>query len=472
MAAPDLFGILDVVKKLTAPPGLETAHVDGFSWARNGLSYGDSTKLTADDWNRIIANLRVVLIGSGVDLSTLDPADPELVKTVLQLYLGMAVTDILSGVDVGGYGMMAKAIYDANNDGLIDIDHGGTGASSLIDAADNLSAMSADIASAATTDLGDATGINVRITGTSAISSFGSAPDGAVRRLTFAAPLTLTYNATSMILPGAADMQVAAGDTALMQSLGSGNWRMVGFLRASGAPVIDTIILKQGANPLPTAEGDARWDTDDNIIVVGDGAGQKLFLAAPAGVAAGDLFYASGPKVLTRLPKGAARRTLRMDAGATVPEWGGGNGPADAVLEDQKPSGTSGGSSAPGNGAWAIHTLNTKVRDPYSLVALASNVFTPANDGWVEWQVGAHAIPIQARLYDVTAGAEVATGIGTVGNSSPNSGSMAVGGAVVVGGHAYRLEYRTSATNADGLGIAFGFGSIEVYARLKYWGDA
>ncbi|TKB48121.1 MAG: hypothetical protein E5W81_24335, partial [Mesorhizobium sp.] len=163
MAAPDLFGILDVVKKLTAPPGLETAHVDGFSWARNGLSYGDSTKLTADDWNRIIANLRVVLIGSGVDLSTLDPADPELVKTVLQLYLGMAVTDILSGVDVGGYGMMAKAIYDANNDGLIDIDRGGTGASSLIDAADNLSAMSADIASAATTDLGDATGINVRI---------------------------------------------------------------------------------------------------------------------------------------------------------------------------------------------------------------------------------------------------------------------------------------------------------------------
>ncbi|RWF19661.1 MAG: hypothetical protein EOS25_10310 [Mesorhizobium sp.] len=59
-----------------------------------------------------------------------------------------------------------------------------------------------------------------------------------------------------------------------------------------------------------------------------------------------------------------------------------------------------------------------------------------------------------------------------MGNSSPNSGSMAVGGAVVVGGHAYRLEYRTSATNADGLGIAFGFGSIEVYARLKYWGDA
>ncbi|TIT24397.1 MAG: hypothetical protein E5W70_03540 [Mesorhizobium sp.] len=189
-------------------------------------------------------------------------------------------------------------------------------------------------------------------------------------------------------------------------------------------------------------------------------------------MAAGDLFYASGPKVLTRLPKGAARRTLRMDAGATVPEWGGGNGPADAVLEDQKPSGTSGGSSAPGNGAWAIHTLNTKVYDPYSLMALVSNVFTPANDGRVEWQVVAHAIPIQVRLFDVTAGAEVAIGIGGHGNSSPDSGCIAVGGGGVVGGHAYRLEYRTGATRADGLGVAFGFGSIEVYARLKYWGDA
>ncbi|MER8556148.1 hypothetical protein NKH37_29010 [Mesorhizobium sp. M1217] len=468
-AAPDLFGILDVVKKLTPPAGMGTAHVDGFSWARNGLSYGDSTKLTADDWNRIIANLRVVLIASGVNLSTLDPADPALLKTVLELYLGAAVTDILSGVDVGGYGMMAKAIYDANNDGLIDIDHGGTGASSLIDAADNLSAMSTDMASGATTDLGDATGINVRIIGTDAISSFGSAPNGAIRRLTFASALTLTHNATSMILLGGADLAIEAGDTAWMQSLGSGNWRMLGFFRASGAPL--SSILRQGSNPLPTAEGDIRWDTDDNILVIGDGAGQRLFLAAPAGLVAGDLLYATGPKVLARVPKGAARRTLRMNAAATAPEYGGGNGLPDAVLEDQKPSGTNGGSSAPGNGAWATHILNTKVRDPYNLMALASNVFTPANDGQVEWQVVGYGTELQVRLFDVTAGAEVGIGMGAAGNTSPDTGCIAVGGAMVIGGHAYRLEWRTSHTHANGLGLAFGFGSIEVYARLKYWGD-
>lgn len=36
-----------------------------------------------------------------------------------------------------------------------------------------------------------------------------------------------------------------------------------------------TITLKQGAAPAPTAEGDIQWDTDDNKLVVGDGAATK-----------------------------------------------------------------------------------------------------------------------------------------------------------------------------------------------------
>lgn len=40
-----------------------------------------------------------------------------------------------------------------------------------------------------------------------------------------------------------------------------------------------TLTLKQSASPTPTAEGDIQWDTDDNAIVVGDGAGQKIFRA-------------------------------------------------------------------------------------------------------------------------------------------------------------------------------------------------
>lgn len=39
-----------------------------------------------------------------------------------------------------------------------------------------------------------------------------------------------------------------------------------------------TITLKQSAAPTPTAEGDIQWDTDDNKIVVGDGATSKTFV--------------------------------------------------------------------------------------------------------------------------------------------------------------------------------------------------
>lgn len=38
-----------------------------------------------------------------------------------------------------------------------------------------------------------------------------------------------------------------------------------------------TITLNQGTAPTPTAEGDIRWDTDDNNIKVGDGSGTKTF---------------------------------------------------------------------------------------------------------------------------------------------------------------------------------------------------
>ncbi len=36
-----------------------------------------------------------------------------------------------------------------------------------------------------------------------------------------------------------------------------------------------TLILKQSSGPTPTAEGDIQWDTDDNLLVIGDGTNSK-----------------------------------------------------------------------------------------------------------------------------------------------------------------------------------------------------
>jgi hypothetical protein len=106
----------------------------------------------------------------------------------------------------------------------------------------------ADVASAATTDL-SATSSNVRITGTTTITSFGTADSGILRFIRFAAALTLTHNATSLILPGAANITTAAGDTAVAASLGSGNWVVVNFTRAA-AGYAGNILL---ANPVAAA---------------------------------------------------------------------------------------------------------------------------------------------------------------------------------------------------------------------------
>jgi len=43
-------------------------------------------------------------------------------------------------------------------------------------------------------------------------------------------------------------------------------------------------------------------------------------LRAPASVAAGDIFYWNGT-TLVRLAKGTGGQTLKMNAGATAPEW-------------------------------------------------------------------------------------------------------------------------------------------------------
>lgn len=105
-------------------------------------------------------------------------------------------------------------------------------------------AKGADIASATTTDIGAMTGNYGDVTGTTTITGLGTIQAGTRRVVRFTGALTLTYNATSLILPGATDITTVAGDVGQFISLGSGNWRMTGWLPAtvtgSGAAVFAT----------------------------------------------------------------------------------------------------------------------------------------------------------------------------------------------------------------------------------------
>ncbi|MGO4560963.1 hypothetical protein [Rhizobiales bacterium 3FA27D7] len=104
--------------------------------------------------------------------------------------------------------------------------------------ATTLALSTGTIASASTTNLSIVAASEVTITGTTTIASFGTLPAGALRFLTFSAALTLTYNATSMILPGRANITTAAGDSAVVQSLGSGNWKVISYQVAVALPTV------------------------------------------------------------------------------------------------------------------------------------------------------------------------------------------------------------------------------------------
>ena len=95
------------------------------------------------------------------------------------------------------------------------------------------SAGDGTIASATTTDLSTVNDGDITVSGTTTITGFGTLTAGIKKILTFSGALTLTHNATSLILPGAANITTAAGDVAIMRSLGSGNWRCIFYQRAA-----------------------------------------------------------------------------------------------------------------------------------------------------------------------------------------------------------------------------------------------
>ena len=91
------------------------------------------------------------------------------------------------------------------------------------------------IASAATTTIGTrGLGDYIHITGTTTITSLGTAAAAGVRRtLIFDGALTLTHNATSLICPGAANIVTVAGTIIEVVAETTANWRVVSITHPS-----------------------------------------------------------------------------------------------------------------------------------------------------------------------------------------------------------------------------------------------
>jgi hypothetical protein len=126
-----------------------------------------------------------------------------------------------------------------------------------------------DTASASALTLGDGNVFN--ITGTIAITSIATKGVGAVVMLRFAEILTLTHDATNLILSTGANITTAAGDWAVFEEHVAGKWRMVSYHRATGDPLriagpiasaFKNLSIKVASNTTVTVTADAVTTTN------------------------------------------------------------------------------------------------------------------------------------------------------------------------------------------------------------------
>lgn len=146
-----------------------------------------------------------------------------------------------------------------------------------------------DIASAGTISVGEGGYFNV--TGTTTITDIDFGTDKTGRRvwLKFAGALTLTYNASTLILPTAANITTAAGDMAEFVSEGSDVVRCVSYTRASGQPLAS---LQTWTSVFKTADESISLDNtlsnDVALLFTADASGVyvirvKLFITVHSG---------------------------------------------------------------------------------------------------------------------------------------------------------------------------------------------
>lgn len=191
-------------------------------------------------------------------------------------------------------------------------------------------AKGADLASATTTNIGAVLGNYVHITGTTTITAFDTVQAGTRRILKFDGILTLTYDATALILPTAANITTAAGDVATFVSEGSGNWRCVNYQRATGAALTPAL-----TSATATMAVDVNLDNTANYFtgptIANPGSGTFLVVAhattndlTSGGVAMyarltdGTTVFASG--VATPNPAGSAQAsTIELSGVITNP---------------------------------------------------------------------------------------------------------------------------------------------------------
>lgn len=140
------------------------------------------------------------------------------------------------------------------------------------------------------------------------------------------------------------------------------------------------------------------------------------------------------------------------------------------ILEDQKASGTAGGTFS--SGVDQTRVLNTEVFDPYGLCSLGSNQFTlPAGTWHIRWSTPTfRSGSAKSWVYNVTDG--IVGGYSqTSYNDAASSAQTSNDGSCVVtisAAKVFEIRHRgTASRSTDGLGVAAALTGVEVYSRVE-----
>ena len=216
-----------------------------------------------------------------------------------------AQTALLATATTSLAGLLA-AVDKTKLDGLsnlttpVSLANGGTGQTSALAAADALSGQGASIAGGNTVDLATVTGSVVVVTGGAGvtISSFGTRPAGAKQTLTFASSgAAIIHNGAALICPFGASIGVQAGDVYEVTSMGSGAWRVTGYLPVTAAAWKTALGLATLATTPTAANITDASVVGRSMLTAADQAAQTLLIAVATTSLAGLLSSADKTKL-------------------------------------------------------------------------------------------------------------------------------------------------------------------------------
>lgn len=140
-------------------------------------------------------------------------------------------------------------------------------------------AKGTDIASASSIDLWAGTGNYIVVTGTTGITALGTAQAGTTVTVRFTGILTITHNATSLIIPGGNNITTAVNDVCTFMSEGSGNWRVVNYFKADGSSGITSPLIDGESSTLTCWENITTWDFVYTSIGTGSRTAGRVYKA-------------------------------------------------------------------------------------------------------------------------------------------------------------------------------------------------